>query len=87
MKSILFVVNPSAREIEEMDSLISTAGYKNINLFYQNISDVNKNFYIGSGKVNEIKEYLDLLNNKEDLTIIFNVELNMMQKREGCQQY
>ena len=81
MKSVLFLINPNSHDNDEMLSLISTAGYKNLGVFSQNLKEVNKSYYIGSGKVKELAANIFLIEDKDPVKVIFNVELNATQKR------
>ena len=81
MKSVLFLINPTSHDNDEMLSLISTAGYKNLAVFSQNLKDINKSYYIGSGKVKELAANIFLTEDKDPVKVIFNVELNATQKR------
>ena len=81
MKSVLFLINPTSHDNDEMLSLISTAGYKNLGVFSQNLKEINKSFYIGSGKVKELAANIFLTEDKDPVKVIFNVELNATQKR------
>ena len=81
MKSVLFLIDNNPNNKAEMLSLIKTAGYINIAVFSQNIKEINKSYYIGSGKVKELLADLIMLDIKDPLKIIFDVELNATQKR------
>lgn len=62
--------------IYELESLINTAGGKSIAYVSQVVEKVNPRFFIGSGKVSEIK---DLAKKLEIDTVIFDVELSASQ--------
>ncbi|MHC1703155.1 MAG: GTPase HflX [Tenuifilaceae bacterium] len=64
--------------LEELEFLAETAGAKSIKRFVQRVVKPNPRTFIGSGKVNEIKEFADL--NNVDL-IIFDDELTPTQLR------
>lgn len=63
-------------KIYELESLINTAGGKSVAYVSQVVEKVNPRFFIGSGKVSEIK---DLAKKLEVDTVIFDVELSASQ--------
>ena len=63
-------------KIYELESLINTAGGKSVAFVSQIVSKVNPRYYIGKGKLEEIK---DLAEKLEVKTIIFDVELSASQ--------
>lgn len=63
----------------ELASLADALNLEVINSISQNVKDVTSNFYIGSGKVKEIKSYLK--EHKEIDLIIFNNELTALQHK------
>lgn len=63
-------------KIYELESLINTAGGKSMAYVSQVVEKVNPRFFIGSGKVSEIK---DLAKKLEIDTVIFDVELSASQ--------
>lgn len=63
-------------KIYELESLINTAGGKSVAYVSQLVEKVNPRFFIGSGKVSEIK---DLAKKLEVDTVIFDVELSASQ--------
>lgn len=63
-------------KIYELESLINTAGGKSMAYVSQVVEKVNPRFFIGSGKVSEIK---DLAKKLEVDTVIFDVELSASQ--------
>lgn len=63
-------------KIYELESLINTAGGKSVAFVSQVVTKVNPRFYIGKGKLEEIK---DLAEKLEVKTIIFDVELSASQ--------
>lgn len=63
-------------KIYELESLINTAGGRSVAFVSQVVSKVNPRFYIGKGKLEEIR---DLANKLEVKTIIFDVELSASQ--------
>ncbi|MBP2014812.1 GTPase HflX [Anaerococcus degeneri] len=63
-------------KIYELESLINTAGGKSVAFVSQVVTKVNPRFYIGKGKLEEIR---DLANKLEVKTIIFDVELSASQ--------
>lgn len=63
-------------KIYELESLINTAGGKSVAFVSQVVTKVNPRFYIGKGKLEEIR---DLAEKLEVKTIIFDVELSASQ--------
>lgn len=63
-------------KIYELESLINTAGGKSVAFVSQVVNKVNPRFYIGKGKLEEIRDLADKLEVK---TIIFDVELSASQ--------
>jgi len=53
--------------LAELSFLAATAGAKPIKLFVQRLMRPDSKFFLGSGKIKEIKEYISL--NKVDLLI------------------
>ena len=64
------------QKIYELESLINTAGGKPVAFVSQYINKINPRYYIGKGKLDEIK---DLADKYEVKTVIFNVELSASQ--------
>lgn len=65
-------------KIYELESLINTAGGESLAYISQVVARVNPSFYIGKGKVEEIKDMAEKL---EVDTVIFDVELSASQLR------
>ena len=63
-------------KIYELESLINTAGGESVAYISQVVEKVNPRYYIGKGKVEEIK---DLAEKLEIDTVIFDVELSASQ--------
>ena len=63
-------------KIYELESLINTAGGESVAFVSQVVTKVNPRFYIGKGKLEEIRDLADKLEVK---TIIFDVELSASQ--------
>lgn len=63
-------------KIYELESLINTAGGESVAYISQVVDKVNPRYYIGKGKVAEIK---DLANKLDINTVIFDVELSASQ--------
>ena len=63
-------------KIYELESLINTAGGRPVAFVSQVVTKVNPRFYIGKGKLEEIRE---LAENLEIKTVIFDVELSPSQ--------
>ncbi|WP_311481666.1 GTPase HflX [uncultured Anaerococcus sp.] len=63
-------------KIYELESLINTAGGKSVAFVSQVVTKVNPRYYIGKGKLEEIRDLADKLEVK---TIIFDVELSASQ--------
>ncbi|MGL4589186.1 MAG: GTPase HflX [Mycoplasmatales bacterium] len=64
--------------LAELKNLATACNYEVRGQTIQNISKITANFYIGSGKVEEIKQHLDMF---EIDVAIFNDELTSMQLR------
>jgi len=65
--TIIITLNKDTKEIEELaDSL----GYKTIKIFYQNREKPDVNSFVGSGKVEEIKEFLEKSEEEISLAIV-----------------
>ena len=63
-------------KIYELESLINTAGGESVAFVSQVVTKVNPRFYIGKGKLEEIRDLADKLEVK---TVIFDVELSASQ--------
>lgn len=61
----------------ELAALADALDLEVVNSISQNIKDVTSNFYIGSGKVKEIKNYIN--SHKEINLVVFNNELTALQ--------
>lgn len=80
----IYVIQPITRENcnkykvlqEEAVSLIESAGAAYAGTIYQNIREINAATFIGEGKLQELKERLDGL---EEITVLFNGELSPSQ--------
>lgn len=85
-KVILIGVNTGGPEedfeysMQELARLVDTAGGEVINCFIQKLKTPDTATYIGSGKVQEIRNYL--LEHEEVQTIIFDNELNPRQSND-----
>lgn len=62
--------------LKELERLAETAGIETVNYFFQSIKEITKATYIGSGKVLELKEFVEI--NNANL-IIFDEELSGFQ--------
>ncbi|MBR0139315.1 MAG: GTPase HflX, partial [Firmicutes bacterium] len=67
-----------SRSMEELEGLAEAAGAEILGVMTQNADRVNSATYIGSGKLQELKEYCSAM--EADL-VIFNDELTGMQLR------
>src|SRR5665213_1053979 len=65
--------------LDELTMLCHTAGADPVKVFTQNIHHIDPAFLIGSGKVNEIRKYIE--ENKEIDLVIFDDELSPSQQR------
>jgi GTPase len=65
-------------DLDELEALLSTAGAKTIKRFTQNLAHPHPKYYIGKGKLQEIKTYVD--ENKIDL-VVLDDELSASQIR------
>lgn len=80
----IYIIQPITKENatkyrvlqEEAVSLIESAGAVYAGTIYQNIHEINPATFIGSGKLQELKERLDGL---EEITVLFNGELTPSQ--------
>jgi GTP-binding protein HflX len=74
-KAIIITLNKDTTEIKELaDSL----GYKTVKIFYQNRQKPDVNSYVGSGKVEDIKDFLE--NSDEEIDLVFvNSEIKPSQ--------
>lgn len=80
----IYIIQPITRENaakykilqEEAVSLIESAGALYAGTIYQNIREINAATFIGEGKLQELKERLDGL---EEITVLFNGELSPSQ--------
>lgn len=63
-------------KINEIKELVRSANSEVVSVVIQNMSSINPKYYIGSGKVQEIKELAEI---KEANTILFNNELTGSQ--------
>ena len=78
---VVYIIQPilgaeSKAVHEEAVSLIESAGASYAGTIYQNIREVNPATYIGEGKLHELKERLEGL---DDVTVLFNGELSPSQ--------
>ncbi len=78
---VVYIIQPilgaeSKAVHEEAVSLIESAGASYAGTIYQNIREVNPATYIGEGKLQELKERLEGL---DDVTVLFNGELSPSQ--------
>lgn len=64
--------------LEELAFLVDTAGGTVIKQFIQKLDHPDNHTYLGSGKMNEVKEYVDL---NEIKTLVFDDELSTSQIR------
>ncbi|SVB73396.1 uncharacterized protein METZ01_LOCUS226250, partial [marine metagenome] len=64
--------------LDELDFLTITAGGKVLKRFVQKMNMPNPKTFIGSGKISEIKEYIEA---NDINTVIFDDELSPTQER------
>ncbi len=72
-----------ADHLEELKRLTNTLGYNIIDTMEVNINKINAGFYIGTGKVEEIKNYAKAMKINE---VIFDVELSPSQNKNLTQK-
>ena len=80
----IYIIQPITRENEgkyqvlqeEAVSLIESAGALYAGTIYQNVREINAATFIGEGKLQELKDRLDGL---EEITVLFNGELSPSQ--------
>ena len=69
----------TTRKDKEIINLIGSLDMEAVRFYTQNINEINKNTYIGSGKISEIITYIRPL---EDIdSIVFNCDLSPLQFR------
>ncbi len=90
-KSILIgVISPQVSEeivtehLDELEFLTYTAGGEVLKRFTQRVQTPNPKTHIGSGKMNEIEDYI---NQEEITTVIFDDELSAAQQRNIEKQF
>ena len=90
-KSILIgVISPQVNEeivtehLDELEFLTYTAGGDVLKRFTQRVQTPNPKTYIGSGKMQEIEDYI---NQEEITTVIFDDELSAVQQRNIEKQF
>ena len=87
-KTLLIGVNINKQyyfneSMDELRSLAISCGFEVVGQLVQNLKEINKTFYVGSGKLEEIKY---LANDLEADLIIFNNELSPSQLRNLVRQ-
>ena len=65
--------------LDELTMLCHTAGAEPVKIFTQNLHHIDPAYFIGSGKVQEIKQYIE--EHKEVDLVIFDDELSPSQQR------
>lgn len=65
-------------KIKELEELVRASEGQVVGIILQNASSINPSYYIGSGKVKEVRDYADSL---EADTIVFNNELTGSQMK------
>ncbi len=65
------------KSMKEMEALAEAASFESAAVFTQNLPGVNTGYYIGSGKISEIRAYLEM-NGDVDL-VLFDNQLSPMQ--------
>ncbi len=65
-------------DLDELESLLTTAGAKTVKRFTQNLAHPHPKYYVGKGKLQEIKEYVN--ENNIDL-VVLDDELSASQIR------
>ena len=78
-KAFFLLANPNDRDTYEMESLSLAAGFKMDASLSQNIKRIDKSYYFGKGKMDEL--VANILFKEEDMPIILNVSLSSTQKR------
>lgn len=58
------------KDTEEIEKLVDSLGYKTINVFYQNREKPDVNSFVGSGKVEEIRDFLKESEKEINLAIV-----------------
>ena len=70
---------PAGISLEELKGLATTAQYSPVATFTQRLTEINPKTFVGSGKVEEIKQAVEHHNPE---TVIFDEELSPRQNRE-----
>ncbi|HIQ03650.1 MAG TPA: GTPase HflX [Desulfurococcales archaeon] len=78
-RAIILSLNANSGEINEIVSLAKTAGYNIVKLIVQNRRNPDSRYYIGKGKVREVKELIKKLGLNENDKVIVNAELKPTQ--------
>jgi len=73
------ILSPSKISLEELEGLATTAQYNPVARFTQHLSAINPKTFLGSGKVEEIKQAVQHHNPE---AVIFDEELSPRQNRE-----
>ena len=58
------------RKTDEIEKLATTAGLNVVDSFYQNVKDFNRSTVIGTGKVEEIKNYIENCKEVIDVAVV-----------------
>ena len=69
----------TTRKDKEIINLVGSLDMQAVRFYTQNINEVNKTTYIGSGKIQEIITYMRALDNIE--AVVFNCDLTPLQFR------
>ena len=67
----------TTRKDNEMINLLSSLDMEAIRIYKQDLKEINKTYYIGSGKVQEIVTYMRALEDVE--AVVFNSDLTPLQ--------
>lgn len=78
-RAIILSLNTNSGEINEVVSLAKTAGYNIVKLIVQSRRKPDSRYYIGRGKVKEVKELIRKLKLNENDKVIVNAELKPTQ--------
>ncbi|HHU59702.1 TPA: GTPase HflX, partial [bacterium] len=82
-KALLIGVNKNNQDFDEemieLENLVISLELEIAGKIIQNLNEINRVFYVGTGKIDEIKEYIE--ENEIDVVVV-NAELSPLQQRK-----